>query len=185
MEYRDQIKSHYETIWNMEGIPRYWYRGLIERLHPDLCVLEFAPGPKRTFWTYATCSMSRPDDERPVELHLISPAKDESLVELLTAVASYHKNDARLNLDHTVNFGRPWLKDSQCTYGLISLPYLDGPALENGVIEGVRDPVKFYWLIPITEQELEYKKKYGADCLEEIFESTGFNYMDPTRRSVV
>jgi hypothetical protein len=184
LEYKNQIKSHYETVWGIEGIPRYWYRGPIERLHLDFCVLEFAPSLERKMWTYATCWMSTPNDERPLELHLFSPVKDDSLIELLTVVASFHKNGARLDLDHTVNFGRPWLKDSQCSYGLITLPYLDGPRLEDGIIEGVSNPVKFYWLIPITKQEVEYKKKYGADSLEEIFESTGVNYIDLERRSV-
>jgi Suppressor of fused protein (SUFU) len=44
---------------------------------------------------------------------------------------------------------------------------------------------KLYWLIPITENELSYKKAHGLEMLEEKFEEFGFNYADPYRDSVV
>jgi len=88
-----------------------------------------------------------------------------------------------LDLGHTVNFGRPWLNDSLCEYGLISLPYLDGPSLEN--LKKGNMTIRCLWLIPITKSEVEFKKQYGLDLLEEQFEKTQFNYLDINRRSVV
>jgi hypothetical protein len=82
-------------------------------------------------WTYATSGMSRPGDATPLELHLFSPERSEQLVELLMAIAHYHRTGSTLGLGASVNFGRPWLSGSDCSFGLISLPYLDGPALEN------------------------------------------------------
>ena len=122
----------------------------------------------------------------PIELHLFSPKKDGSLIELLTTVAYYHKNTRRLNLWHTVNFGRGWQDKSACEYGLISLPYLDGPTLEDLYLASPEEKIfKFYWLIPVTKQEVDYKKKYGIEALEQLFELQSFNYLDSNRKSVV
>jgi hypothetical protein len=78
---------------------------------------------------------------------------------------------------HTVNFGKPWMDRSPCEYGIISLPYLDGPELEG-------TGAKFLWLIPITHAEVEYKKKFGVEKLEDLFESSHFNFIDPCRASL-
>ena len=55
----------------------------------------------------------------------------------------------------------PWLPDSNCDHGLISLPFLDGPALENASILG--QSVRILWLIPITRAEREYKVQHGVE----------------------
>jgi hypothetical protein len=86
-----------------------------------------------------------------------------------------------MSLGHTVNFGQPWLPGSRCTFGLITLPYLDGPKLE-----WLEEPrVRFLWLIPLTESERRFKKECGLDALEGKFEEQKFNYLDPARQSVV
>ncbi len=75
--------------------------------------------------------MSQPNDQRPIELHMFSPLEADEVVELLVVTAHYHRTAAPLGPGHTVNFGRPWLDASECKYGLVSLPYLDGPSLED------------------------------------------------------
>jgi hypothetical protein len=45
--------------------------------------------------------------------------------------------------------------------------------------------VRFLWLVPITEEEVAFKKAHGLDSLEERFESHQFDYLDPYRASVV
>ena len=67
--------------------------------------------------------------------------------------------------------------------GLISLPYLDGPSLEWLDIDGIK--TQFLWLIPITKQEMDYKKKNGIEALEEKFDDSSFNYSNPHRKSVI
>ncbi len=136
-------------------------------------------------WAYATCGMSKVSSGNPIELHLFSAKQDRSIVELLTATAFYHQNDAALDLHHTVNFGRGWQDSSTCEYGLISLPYLHGPDLENGFIPGYSEIVKFYWLVPITKRELEFKKQHGVEELEIIFEKKGINYLNSRRESLI
>lgn len=133
-------------------------------------------------WTYSTVAMAQPDDAFPLELHLVSPYQEGSLVELLYVTAHYHRTGALLGLGHSINFGRPWLPDSQCDRGLVSLPYLDGPTLEKCHANGRE--VRCLWLIPITAAEADLKQLLGLEALEQRFEQTGFNYLDPKRSSV-
>lgn len=179
--YCEALAEHYERVWRRPGTRFTWPKGPIAELPEGFCVLEFAPGQGRDMWTYATCGMSAGIDEKPIELHLFSPVQAEELVELLTAVAHYHCTGARLGLGHTVNFGRPWLPGSRCSFGLVSLPYLDGPDLEV-----MRDPafereVLCLWLIPITAREVQYKKQRGLEALEDLFQAAGIDYVDPHR----
>lgn len=154
----------------------------MHKLPSDFGVLEFPP-TKKTAWIYATRCMSQPEDERPLEIHLYSPRQHYEHAELLTVIAHYHRTGSRIDLGHTINFGRPWLPGSACTYGLISLPYLDGPDLERADLAQAK--VRFYWLIPVTKEEVEFKKRRGIDELEQRFEAASLNYIDPERRSVV
>jgi hypothetical protein len=181
--YLEKIKSHYENIWSNIGNSIQWKLGPIKDLPAGFSILEFEPTTKRKMWTYATCGMSHINDSNPIELHIFSPVQERTLVELLTVIAHFHVTECSLYLDHTINFGRPWLPSSSCEYGLISLPYLDGIQLEELTIEN--SCIHFLWLIPITSQEVHYKREKGIEALEEEFERQNFNYLDPSRKSVV
>lgn len=178
-----QVAKHYQCFWHARPTVKRWDRGPVFDLSPGFCVLEFPPRPSRRAWTYATCCMSDPQDPNGIELHLFSPQEALSNVELLTVVAHYHRTAARLGLGHTVSFGRPWLPGSTCEYGLLSLPYLDGPNLEHMTFNG--GSIRFLWLIPITLSEREFKKARGLNALEESFERSGLKYLDPNRQGVV
>ena len=180
--YKEAVIAHYKKNWHHEMTEKVWKKGPVHELPDDFCILEFSPSSTRDMWTYATCCMSQSDDTKRIEIHIFSPFKTDELLELLTIVAHYHRTGTQLDLGHTVNFGKGWVSDSICKYGLISLPYLDGPDLENADIDGT---VKNYWLIPITEKEREYKKQFGVESLEEKLEAAGFNYLDPNRSDVV
>ncbi|HXE53661.1 MAG TPA: suppressor of fused domain protein [Tepidisphaeraceae bacterium] len=121
---------------------------------------------------------------RPVELHLFSPVECDGHIELLTALAHYHRTGEPVGLGHTVNFGRPWLPGSACNHGLISLPYLDGRSLEEFRLAGVGS-IHFLWLIPITQSEREYKMTFGLEALEEKFDAAKLDYLNPCRPSVI
>lgn len=183
MEYSNLILEHYRTQWRNEPQIYLWEKGPIEKLPSIFRVLEFPPSKSRSMWTYATCGMSNLDKLNPIELHIFSSKKDDTIIELLTAITYYHNNSSSLNLGHTVNFGKSWQDNSKCKFGLISLPYLDGPGLENFNLSDL--VVKCYWLVPITEEEVEYKRNNGMEALEEQFDSAQFNYIDPSRKSVV
>ncbi len=148
---------------------------------PSFGVAIFAPRPSRALWTYATCGMADERERGGPELHLFSKDASPLLVELLTIVAHYHRTGASLGLHHTVDFGRPWLPESQCDHGFISLPYLDGPKLE---VQHPSGETRHLWLIPVTASERAFKRTHGAEALEQRFESAQFDYADPQRHPV-
>lgn len=179
--YAKLIEGHYAAVWPGSIRRRKWSKGPVHELPPDFTVL--VSRVSSDMLAYSTCCMSQPDDQERLELHLFTSSEDairDDLVELLTVVAHYHRTGASLGLHHTVNFGRGWQPGSRCTHGLLSLPYLHGPALE-----WMEDPlVRFLWLIPVTESEVAFKKQHGIDALEEQFEVKEFNFLDPRRVGV-
>ena len=176
------IMTHYKKQWGDFSINKL-EKGPVHELPKGFCVLKFAPTRKRNMWTYATCGMSQEFDSSIIELHMFSPNENDFIIELLTVVAHYHKTGLRLGLGHTVNFGTPWHKDSLCNYGMISLPYLDGPALEWLITQNVT--IRFLWLKPITTEEVKFIKQNGLEALEELFDKYEYNYLDYFRKSVI
>lgn len=134
-------------------------------------------------WAYATCGMTPTAERDLLELFLLSPCQTEKHGELLTLIAHYHQTGARLGLGHTVNFGRPWLEPSLCSFGLLSLPYTIGPRLENARFAGTT--VRVLWLLPITLAERDFKVDAGLTALEDLFERRQVDYLNSNRPSVV
>lgn len=183
MDYQTKIKLHYSKVWEVEPKIYYFDKGPSNELPHNFRVLEFPPHKNRKMWAYATCCMSQEMDNLGLELHMFSSKKDTEIIELLTIVAHFHRTEHNLGLNHTVNFGRPWQDESKCNFGFISLPFIDGPLLEN--MQYHSQTIKFYWLIPITKAEVEFKKENGTEALENAFEKANFNYLNPNRRSVI
>ena len=178
----DLVAKHYEKMWGVSGRDVEFVGGPIEDLPDGFRVLEFEPHGDRAMWTYATCGMSTAEDISPTELHIFSPKKSGEPVEVLVATAHYHRTGKTLGLGHSINFGKSWIDTSFCKYGLISLPYLDGPNFEN--FETRNGVVKCLWLIPVAKSEVDFKKEYGLEALEERFDEKQFNYLDPMREVV-
>lgn len=180
-EYVERLKEHYAKTWPIYVGATRWEKGPIRDLPDEFDVVHFRRASGLDIC--ATRCMSLPSDAERLELHVISRGVQEpaGLVELLTTIAHFHRTGQRLSLGHTVSFGRPWLPKSRCAYGLISLPYLDGPRLE-----WMEDPrVRCLWLVPITVEEREFKKTAGLEALEERLEKEKFDFADPGRKSVV
>jgi hypothetical protein len=180
----EAIRKHYECVWGTAGESVDLRGGRRDELPSAFTVLEFPPRAERGMWTYATCGMSLPEDAELLELHLFSLEKSLEPVELLYVTAHFHRTGSKLGLGHTVNFGKPWMGSSPSQYGLVSLPYLDGPDLEDLVLDAAR-VAKFLWLIPVTHAEVQFKKQHGLEALEQKFEGGDFEYADPLRSSVV
>ena len=106
MEYFNLLLEHYKTQWRNEPRSYLWEKDAVEKLPSIFRVWEFPPSKSRDMWTYATCGMSNIDKTNPIELHIFSLKKDETIIELLTAITYYHNNTASLNFGHTVNFGK-------------------------------------------------------------------------------
>jgi hypothetical protein len=109
--------------------------------------------------------MSPASDSPRLELHLLAAAPADAHVELLTVLAHYHLTGSRLGLHHTVNLGRPWLPGSRCDRGFISLPYPFGTVLEHASLGASQ--VRCLWLIPVTAEEVEHKRRFGVESLEQ------------------
>ena len=179
-EYFEKLKRHFENYFKIKGQKITWNKGPHEKLHPEFYILEFSPNQIHEFWIYCTIGMSADySEENLVELFIFSPRQEVTIAELLTITASYHRNVLPLNLHHTVNIGQPWLDNSKCGYGFISLPYLDGEELEIAQI--AEKTVNCYWLIPITEKERNYKIDHGVEALEQLFEEKQLDYLNPER----
>jgi Suppressor of fused protein (SUFU) len=183
MMWQEKIEKHYNDVWNVESEVCEFSAGSIHQLPHGFSVLKFPPHIGRDMWTYATSCMSLPEDQKPIELHMFSPHQADEIVELLVATAHYHRTSTKLDVGHSVNFGKPWLDGSKCEYGLISLPYLDGPKLE--LLQLGSRTLNFYWLIPVNDSEIEFKKKYGLEALEMEFDRSQFDYVNPMRKAVI
>lgn len=96
------ITKHYEKTWKKKAFYFIFDKGPVQEMYANFRVLEFEPDPERSMWTYATSGMSSSEDVTPVELHMFSNRRDRSLIELLTAVAYYHKNTSNLRLNDFV-----------------------------------------------------------------------------------
>jgi hypothetical protein len=177
----DLLEQHLKKAWGPSSNKEYLIPDPHKKMPSAFQVLEFPPSPKHDFWIYSTVGMSIGMADNIIELHVFSQIQDTSLIELLTATASFHRNVTALGLHHSVNFGRPWQKNSTCSFGFISLPYLDGEELElfdfpNGHLHNL-------WLLPRTKRERDYKMANGWEALEEAFEDCELNYLDPYRIS--
>ncbi|TGE25976.1 suppressor of fused domain protein [Hymenobacter aquaticus] len=184
MEYTAKCRKHFESFFGPKSAMRHLEAGPREKLHPAFFVLEFPPEQVYDFWIYCTVGMSLDrGDDNLIELFVYSPHQDDSLVELMTVCAYYHRNVLPLNLHHTVNIGQPWLDDSQCDHAFISLPYFDSEDLE--LLQHNDVTTHCYWLIPITESERDFKVEKGYEALEGLFEDAKFDYLNPARTSLV
>lgn len=178
------LAEHYGRAWGANDAILRASTGRYRELKNDFCVLRFPPRSTAGSWTYATCGMSDPDSDVGIELFMFSPVETARISELLNVTAHFHQTAEPLGLDHTVNFGQPWLPGSICDHALVSLPYTVGPKLEMFVPAEGKD-WRCLWLIPITTSEVDYKKQHGVEALEEVFEKLQIDYVDPRRRSCV
>ena len=184
MNYHKQLRKHYEHYFGQKGQLERWNQGPVHLLKPDFAILTIQPNKMHQMWAYLTIGMSDPQIEtNPIELMVYAPRESDSVLELLTVAVYYHQSSAKLNLHHTINIGQPWIEQSLCEHGYISLPYLDGEKLELFAYGG--KTVHCYWLIPITKAERDFKKEHGAEALERLFEEKSINYLDPKRSSLV
>jgi hypothetical protein len=150
---------------------------------PWFRVLRFRPGPRLNLWAYVSLGASTlRDDEGGLEFSIFSEYESPRFVELLTMSAYYHR-DYKLGVEHTAALGEHWVEGSKCNCYLVSLPYPLGPDFE--ICATKENHVHVLWLLPITEQERDYKVKNGAEALECLFDSTALKYWDFGRKSVV
>lgn len=180
--YQAVLERHYAQAWG-EGIATVDFPSSTHsHLPPSFTVLALPSHPGRDVWTYATSGMSE-GMAAQIELYAVSNHATDAIPEFLAAIASFHQEMGGVGPGDTVNLGKGWAEGSLCEYALISLPYLEGPSL--GMLAAAGRTVHIYWLLPLTKAEVEFKKLNGLEALEAALESSGFNYLDMMRPSVI
>ena len=183
MNYQNSLIEHFSKFWNSSPSILKLNQGPIVSDFDDFCILEYPPSTTRNGWTYSTCGIGKYSDKSKIEFHMISSDQNHLIGEILTYLAYYHLTKSPLGLGHTIPFGIKLTSVSVCDYGFISLPYLDGPRLEDFIVGD--ENVKCYWMIPITENERKYKSQNGVEALEELFDSPDFDFDDLSRKSLI
>lgn len=176
-----ELLNHYKKHWGPLQRRLFPQRGAVQDLPAGMFVGEYHPEDSRG-WVYATIGASA-DNVKKLEFFIVSNCQTEDLVDSLCAVVYYMTTGPHLDLGHTINLGIPWLCGSQCDYLLLSLPYLDGPSLE--MFRFGDKQLQCVWLIPITKSERDYKISHGLESLERLFDSSNFEYANPSRQSLV
>lgn len=182
MEYQEALRRHYEACWGGPVDELVFERGPMRSSFPEFGVLRFAPTAQRGSWVYATSGLAV-STPGLLELHVRARTAHDAIVESMTVVAHYHATGAALGLHHSVNLGRPWVPGSPCSYAYLSLPYVDGPALEDFAY--ALGPVRCLWLVPLTAEERDVKAARGVEELEQRFDAADPDLADLLRESVV
>ncbi|MFJ9448307.1 suppressor of fused domain protein [Kitasatospora sp. NPDC101235] len=148
-----------------------------------LRVLVVGPGPRGDSWAYVTAGCWAADEDgRGLEFVMTAHACDERFVELMAMLACYHCAGHRLDLEHSMPIGEPWVLGSACDHLLISLPYLHGPDLEHCPLPGGH--ARILWALPVTTAEIEFRRNHGHEALEQLFDEAEIVPTDPFRASV-
>jgi hypothetical protein len=184
----DGILSHYRGFWGADNVEEvHWTPEHTASRLPDFHIAKVRPQQPDGMWIFATIGAWRATAAEQHGLEFVAAARSASATVLrhLMMAAYYHAGppENRLGVGHTVAVGEGWVDGSPLDALLVSLPYLWGPKLEHCQLPYRH--IQVLWLIPIYETERAYARAHGADALEQRFEATAFDYLDPFRASVV
>ncbi|MGW7280512.1 suppressor of fused domain protein [Streptomyces sp. NPDC054844] len=151
----------------------------------DLRVLVVGPGPRSGSWAYVTagCWAAMEKDGHGLEFVVTAHVRDQRFIDLIAMIAHYNRGVHRLDLEHSMPIGEPWVPGSACDHLLISLPYLHGPDLEHCPLPGGH--ARILWALPVTAAEIEFRRREGHEALEQLFDDAEIVPIDPFRASVV
>ena len=170
-------------------------------LHIDLVVVE--PTPERNYYTIVTMGagafqMNVPekyDAPRRIELLItlppdwnLSDTNDEKWywpLRWLKILARFPKNeDTWLGWGHTIPKGEPFADNTNLCCILLTMPYFFGEEAASCTLPNGEE-VAFFQMLPLYEEEMNYKIASGTEELENLF-SDDFNMvLDIDRPSVV
>jgi Suppressor of fused protein (SUFU) len=179
VDFEQCATAHFTRYWRATPRRRQLTAGRYHELPSWFRVLEFQ---RERTWRYTTVGMSEGESDG-IEAFLIVRDQNLRAVELLYALAHFHRTGAPLNLGHTVNFGTALWDGSNLDHGFLSFPYVDANGFDSFECDGRKTHVT--WVIPITASERNYKKTDGVEALETLFEEHGLDYLNPARPSVV
>jgi hypothetical protein len=184
----DRVLDHYRAFWGADRVAEaHWTPGHMASRLPDLHIAKIRPEQPTGMWIFATIGAWRATESEDHGLEFVAVARSESASVLwhMALAAYYHAGptENRLGAGHLVPIGEGWVDGSPLDALLVSLPYLWGPKLEHCQLRDRH--IQVLWLIPISEAERVFARTHGVDALEQRFEETSFDYLDPFRPNVV
>jgi len=192
MDVYDELRKHINQFWP-ENVKeeQVWKDGAIQIALPNFRVVVISPRTLNDPWIYITLGAWEvtKDEEYDkgkygLEFLILSPVRDDIHINTLAMVAFYHHDPQyRLMLGDTINLGEGWMGGTCCDHFLVSLPYLYPPEFETVRLGDMY--ISFWWLLPITQKEVEYLQTHGQEALEKRLERKRINYLDPNRKSAV
>lgn len=165
------LGKNYETVKKIDTV--------MHRKYPDFTILKYFPNDDFPLYRYITLGMSSNDENKPIELYMLSQYENDGIIDILTWVAFYHNQNKKFELCDTINLGEPWHEGSKCAFGLVSLPHIDPPEFKDC------GDVGCLWLLPITKEEYDFANKEGIFELEKKFSECELKFVDFYRDSVV
>lgn len=181
----ETVLKHYQSFFQGHDQELLtWGMGPIKEAVPSFQVFRAKPGPQINLWSYASIGASSlwHHSSGLLEFIVHSPIESPKLVETMAMITHYHSNH-NLGFGHTLPIGESWLGDSKCDHWLVSKPYPLGPEFE--ICDLANQHVHVAWLLPITEQEKEFKVQNGLEALEQLFDDRELEFWDVDRCSVV
>lgn len=116
----------------------------------------------------------------------IGPGTDPSVIDkvfrpLAVLAASPQVEGVIVRPGASLDVGEPLWPGAPFSSVLVAEP---GGLVENLELDGVREPVRFLPLLPMTENEAAWKRVHGAGALEDRWLRHGVDLRDPLRGTV-
>jgi Suppressor of fused protein (SUFU) len=176
------LESHIQKYFDKSEIfIEFWNQGPITEILPEYKVLKVW-SKDLNLWAYISIGSWNLFDNSKLEFVILASDDNSKYIERL-AMTTYYHSLHRLGLNHTFPLGEPWIENSTLEYCLVSKPYPLGEEFEICNIR--KEHIHFFWLLPITEKEREFKVENGTEALESKFESEELEFWDAKRKSVI
>jgi Suppressor of fused protein (SUFU) len=137
-------------------------------------------------WCYVTLGawQATRDDHHALEYFILSPCPTAYHIETLAELTlQWADADPKPSLGSIIDTGRPWIDGAVADHFLLTLPYPFGPEFENVLHNDLH--IQIMWLLPITNAEAAFIQRRGIDQFEQLAESSGVQFADPRRPSLV
>ena len=171
-------------------------------IHVDICVIP--PTTDRNYFTMVTMGMGAHRMNVPKELRNQGFDRAELLIALpsdwniededekwywplrwLKILARLPgENNSWLGYGHTIPNGEPFAENTLLSGIMLTMPYFFGQEAASCRL-GNGESVNFYQLMPLFDDEMNYKLEHGAEALEDLFSESFDLVVDIGRKSVV
>lgn len=171
-------------------------------IHVDICVIN--PTEERNYYTLVTMGMGAHRMNVPAELSEFKLERAELLIALppdwelensdekwywplrwLKVLARLPgEHNTWLGYGHTVPSGEPFAENTNLCGMLLTMPYLFGQQASVCNLPGGEE-VNFYQVLPVHEDEMNFKIENNAEALEALFPDDFDMVVNVARESVV